>query len=151
MKAKLLILPLFGFVLVFCGFAKAQEKAWGIPDKEAQKVEVKIDKSKVSPEFRKILDAEEKAIKEIEELNERMKTLDGNQIAELQKEVEKIKKATEIEILKIRLGIAKERNDTKNIQEIEKAIDQLENPPPVVEDEESKALGGTLKKGSGEK
>jgi HD superfamily phosphohydrolase len=146
MKAKLLVFLLFGFVLVWCGFAKAQEKAWVIPDKEAQKVEVKIDKSRVSPEFRRILDAEEKAIKEIEELSEKMKTLNGNQITELQKEVEKIKKDTEIEILKIRLGIAKERNDTKNIQEIEKAIDQLENPPPVVEDQESKALREALKK-----
>jgi len=151
MKAKLLILLLFGFVLVWCGFAKAQEKTWGIPDKEAKKTEVKIDKTKVSSEFRKILEAEEKAIKEIEELSEKMKTLDGNQIAELQKEVEKIKKDTEIEILKIRLGMAKERNDSEDIREIQKAIDQLENPPPVVEDEESKALGETLKKGNGEK
>jgi predicted HAD superfamily phosphohydrolase len=151
MKAKLLILLVLASVLVWCGFANAQKKAWGIPDKETQKTEVKIDKSKVSPEFRKILEAEEKAMKEIEELNEKMESLNGNQIADLQKEVEKIKRDTEIEILKIRLGIAKERNDAKSIQEIEKAIDQLENPPPVAEDEESKALGKTLKKGNGEK
>lgn len=140
MKAKLLILLPFVLVLVWSGFVLAQDAKWGIPDEKEQNVEVKIDKSKVSPELRKILEAEEQAMQKISELNEKMKTLDGDQIAELQKEVEKIKKDTQIAILEIRLGIAKERNDTESVQEIKKAIDQLVNPPPVVEDQESKAL-----------
>lgn len=140
MKAKLLILLLFAFVLVWTNPALAQRSSWGIPDEEEQKVEVKIDKSKVSPELRRIMDVAEKALAQISDLEQRMQTLDGNQVAELQKQAEQIKKDAEIEILKIRLEIAQQRNDTKNIQEIEKAIDLLENPPPVLEDQESKAL-----------
>lgn len=140
MKAKLLILLLFAFVLVWTNPALAQRSSWGIPDEEEQKVEVKIDKSKVSPELRRIMDVAEKALAQISDLEQRMQTLDGNQVAELQKQAEQIKKDAEIEILKIRLEIAQQRNDTKNIQEIEKAIGLLENPPPVLEDQESKAL-----------
>ena len=140
MKGKCLVFLLFALVLLWCSLSFAQEKASGIPEVKEQQVEVKIDKSKVSPELKRILEAEENAQAKIGELSERMKTLDGNQIAEMQKEVEKIKKDTEIEFQKIRLGIAKEKNDTKNIQEIEKAIDQLENPAPMVEDLESKTV-----------
>lgn len=140
MKAKLLILLLFAFVLVWTNPALAQRSSWGIPDEEEQKVEVKIDKSKVSPELRRIMDVAEKAIAQISDLEQRMQLLDGSQMAELQKQAEQIKKDAEIEILKIRLEIAQQRNDTKNIQEIEEAIDLLENPPSVLEDQESKAV-----------
>jgi TolA-binding protein len=151
MKSKMLLFLLFVLLLLWCSLALAQEKASGIPDVKEQKVEVKIDKSKISPEFRKILETEESAFLRIKTLNERMKGLDGNQIAELQKEVEKIKKDADIEIQKIRLGIAKEKNDTKSIREIEKAQEQLERPAMTIEDQESKAIRETWEKENNER
>jgi len=142
---------LFALLFLWSGSALAQEIASGIVEKGMQKVEVKIDKSKVSPEFRRILEVEETATNEISQLNQKIKKADGDLAAELQKEVEKIKRNAKIEILKIRLEIAQERNDTRNIYQIEKALDQPENPPVIVEDQKSKAEREAWEKGNRDK
>ena len=143
MKARLLVVLLFAFVLIFCGLALAQDKASGIPDKDKQKVEIKIDKSKISPEFLPILEAEESAVKQINELKQQIETSDPVLVPELQKKIEKIKWNTKIQILKIRLGIAQKRNDTRNVEQIQKALWQLENPPVMLEDKASKTARET--------
>jgi|GEM_PF-1942249 len=140
MKAMLLVLLMYILALGWCGLALAQEQASGIPDSREQKVEVEIDKSQVSPEFRWILELEEKATAEIEFLSEKMRISDGNQIAELQSEIESIKQQTEIAILRVRLEIARQRDDQRNVQEIEKALYQLENPIQHAKDQESEIL-----------
>jgi len=151
MKKGVFVFLLFVSALFFFNFASAQQRNSGMPDNAGQKTEVKSDKSKVSPEFRKILEAQEKGLTRIEELEQRMKTSDGNQMAELQKEVEKIKKETQLEILKIRLDIAKEKNDSGNIQEIEKAVNQVQKPLPVSEDLKSKTAREDWEKENGVK
>jgi hypothetical protein len=138
MKARLIVVLLFAFVLVWSVLASAQEKASGIPDRDKQKVEMKIDKSKVSPELLPILEAEEAAVKQINELKQQIETTDPARVAELQKKIEEIKWNTEIQILKIRLGIAQKRNDTRNVEQIQKALWHLENPPQIVEDKASR-------------
>lgn len=151
MKAMLLVLLLSVLALAWWTLAAAQEQASGIPDSQEQKVEVNNDKSKVSPEFKKILELEEKAAAEIEFLNEKMKISDGNQIAELQSEIESIKNQTEIAILRVRLEIARQRDDQRNVQEIEKALYQLENPIQFAKDQESEILREAWEKENEEK
>ena len=146
MKVRFLVLLLFVLVLICHCPAMAVEKTSGITDKDAQKVEVNIDRSRVSPDFAKILEAEEKGLNRIKDLEQRMKTSDENQFPELQKEIEKVKKDTELEVLKIRLEISKEKNDSRNIQEIEKAINRFENPVQVEENQESKIFRETWEK-----
>ena len=143
MKARLLVVLLFAFVLVSSGLALAQDKASGIPDKDQQKVELKIDKSRISPELLPILEAEESAVKQINELKQQIETSDPVLVPELQKKIEKIKWNTKIQILKIRLGIAQKRNDTRNVEQIQKALWQLENPPVMLEDKASKTARET--------
>jgi len=143
MKARLLVAPLFAFVLIFSSLALAQDKASGIPDKDQQKVELKIDKSRISPELLPILEAEESAVKQINELKQQIETSDPALVPELQKKIEKIKWNTRIQILKIRLGIAQKRNDTRNVEQIQKALWQLENPPVMLEDKASKTARET--------
>jgi archaellum component FlaC len=139
MKPKLVILLPSALALIWCGSSVAQEKASGIPDKAEQQVEVRIDKTKVSPELRQILQLEEKAAEEMGKLAQRMESEHGDQIAEMQKEIERIKWELKIAILQLRLEIARERADTPNVEEIERTLDRLQNPTPVAEDLESKA------------
>lgn len=151
MKKGVFVFLLFSSVLICFNLVLAQERNSGMPDKAGQRTEVKFDQSKVSPEFRKILETQEKGLTRIGELEQRMKTSDGNQMAELQKEVEKIKKETQLEIFKIRLNIARGKNDARNIQEIEKAINQAQKPLPVSEDLKSKTARENWEKENGVK
>jgi hypothetical protein len=140
MKVAALILLLVASVVILYSPAGAQQKASGIVQEREQTTEAKIDKSEASPEFRRILEAEEKAHAQIAELQQQMLSLDGDQLAELERKAEQVKKDAQIEILKIRLEIARTRGDSRNVQEIEKTLEQLQNPPPVEEEMESKAL-----------
>jgi hypothetical protein len=140
MRAMLLVLVMRILAVGWCGPAAAQEQASGTIDSREQKVEVEIDKSQVSSEFKKILELEEKAAREINNLSERMKVSDDDQIAELQSEIESIKHQTEIAILRVRLEIARQRDDQRNVQEIEKALYQLENPIQFTKDQESEIV-----------
>lgn len=139
MKPKFVILLLSALTLVWCGSSTAQQKASGIPDKAEQQVEVRIDKTKVSPELRQILQLEEKAAEEMGKLARRMESEHGDQIAEMQKEIERIKWELKIAILQLRLEIAREKDDSRNVQEIETALYRLQNPTTVAEDLDSKA------------
>ena len=140
MKSMLSVLLTCILALGWCGLAAAQEQASGIPDGGEQKVEAEIDKSQVSLEFKRILELEEKAAGEIEFLSEKMRISDGSQIAELQSQIESIKHQTEIAILRVRLEIARQRDDQRNVQEIEKALYQLENPIQFAKDQESEMV-----------
>lgn len=151
MKVAALILLLVASVVILYSPAEAQQKASGIVEEQEQTTEAEIEKSEVSPEFRRILEAEEKAFAQIAELQQHMLSLDGDQRAELERQVEQVKRDVQIEILKIRLDIARTRGDSKNVQEIEKTLEQLQNPPPVEEDMESKALREAWEKENSEK
>jgi uncharacterized protein YfcZ (UPF0381/DUF406 family) len=120
--------------LVLSGLALAQETQWGYPDKDEQQVEVMIDKNKVSPLLKRIIETREEAEQKIAQLKEELLKADETRRFELQKQVEQIKLDSEIKILKIRLSAAQEKNDSKTAQEIQHALENLLNPPVFPED-----------------
>ena len=151
MRSKLLVTALVSLVLLWYGTCWGQQKASGIPEVHERNVEVRIDKTKVSLDFRQILELEEKAAEDILELMQRAKTSDRQQLAELQSEAEKIKRELRIAVLQLRLEIATEMDDSRNVREIEAGLYQLQNPAPVAEDLESKAAREAQLKANGEK
>ncbi len=151
MRSKLLIIVLASLMLLWCSMCWGQQKASGIPGEQERNIEVKIDKTKVSPHFRQILELEEKAAEVIRELMQKAKASDRQQIAELQIEAEKIKRELRIAVLQLRLEIAREEDDARNTQEIEDALYRLQNPAPMAEDQESKAMREAQLKENGEK
>ncbi len=69
------------------------------------------------------------ARQKIENLELRIKNLtDRSQEIELQKEIEKVKREAEIDGLKLRLGFYKAKDDKATSQEIETALEKLQNP-----------------------
>ena len=151
MRSKLLIIILASLMLLWGGICWGQQKASGIPQEHERYVEVEIDKTKVSPHFRQILELEEKAAEDIRELVQKAKVSDRQQMAELQIEAERIKRELRIAVLQLRLEIAREKDDLRNVQEIETAMYRLQNPTPVAEDLESKAAREAQLKSNGEK
>ncbi|KAA3596987.1 MAG: hypothetical protein DWQ06_14465 [Calditrichaeota bacterium] len=69
------------------------------------------------------------ARQKIENLELRIKNLeDRSQEIELQKEIEKVKRQAEIDGLKLRLEFYKAKGDKETSQEIETALEKLQNP-----------------------
>ena len=124
MKGKLfLMITLMGIVFFLPNQLWAQESASGMVEKEDQPA------LSLEVQHQRILDIEQKAIQEIEELQqELLKCQDPDRIPELNKEIEKIHNESEIQVLEVKLEIAKQEGDPIKVAEISQALDIKKNP-----------------------
>ena len=78
---------------------------------------------------KRIAELRQKAEEQIKAIEREIEaTKDKSKEPELQKQIHNIKTETEIEVLKIKLEIAKRRGDDELVNEIEQALNNLRNP-----------------------
>ena len=130
MKGKLFfIIALVGIVFLLPCQLWAQESASGLVD-EKEQVTLSL-----TVQHQKILDIENQAMQKIEELQlELLNCKDPDRIPELNKEIEKIHKESEIQVLEVKLEIAKQEGDPLKVAEISQALDIIKNPEKYVKE-----------------